>query len=102
MSKHAGLGLVRLASLHLVKYGIRVNCVSPGPVAMPLMEETFGKGREETGRQYEKFFNLKNTGALKVNHVADAVVFLASKEAEFITGHNLVVDSGFRSATINE
>ncbi|KAK3440109.1 hypothetical protein EUGRSUZ_B00421, partial [Eucalyptus grandis] len=87
MSKHAVLGLVRSASKQLGAYGIRVNCVSPGVVATPLLRRVFGVSEEEGERMFESSSSLK--GVLKAKHVADAVVFLASEEAEFINGHNL-------------
>ncbi|XP_030458023.1 (+)-cis,trans-nepetalactol synthase NEPS2-like [Syzygium oleosum] len=93
MSKHAVLGLVRSASKQLGAYGIRVNCVSPGAVATPLLCGGLGVSEEEGERMFESSSCLK--GVLKAKHVADAVVFLASEEAEFINGHNLAVDGGW-------
>ncbi|KAI6682971.1 hypothetical protein NL676_028884 [Syzygium grande] len=92
MSKHAVQGLVRLASKQLGAYGIRVNYVSPGAVVTPLLRGVLGVGEEEGERMFESSSCLK--GVLKAKHVADAVVFLASEEAEFINGHNLAVDGG--------
>ncbi|XP_039162630.1 (+)-cis,trans-nepetalactol synthase NEPS2-like [Eucalyptus grandis] len=93
MSKHAVLGLVRSASRQLGAYGIRVNCVSPGAIATPLLRGVLGVSEEESERMFESSSSLK--GVLKAKHVADAVVFLASEEAEFINGHNLAVDGGW-------
>lgn len=95
MSKHAVLGLVRSASMGLGRHGIRVNCVAPGPMGTPLVYELFGIRKEEVESHFEPFSCLE--GVLKVGHVADAVVFLASDEAEFITGHSLAVNGVFRS-----
>ncbi|KAF8037303.1 hypothetical protein BT93_B0264 [Corymbia citriodora subsp. variegata] len=93
MSKHAVLGLVRSASKQLGAYGIQVNCISPGAVATPLLRGLLGVSEEEGERMLEWSSSLK--GVLKAKHVADAVVFLASEEAEFINGHNLAVDGGW-------
>ncbi|KAF8037302.1 hypothetical protein BT93_B0263 [Corymbia citriodora subsp. variegata] len=94
MSKHAVLGLVRSASKQLGAYSIRVNCISPGAVATPMLCRSLGGvSEEEAERMYGSHSSLK--GALKAKHVADAVVFLASEEAEFINGHNLAVDGGW-------
>ncbi|XP_062093148.1 (-)-isopiperitenol/(-)-carveol dehydrogenase, mitochondrial-like [Humulus lupulus] len=96
MSKHAVLGLVRSASLQLGEHGIRVNCVSPSALATPLSCVASRMEAEELERENETFSSLKGV-VLKTRHVADAVLFLASDESEFITGHNLEVDGGFIS-----
>ena len=96
MSKHAVLGLVRCACLKLGAYGIRVNCVSPGVVGTPLLKELLGYENEEEDKKVESYCYLK-VGALRPKNVADAVVFLASEDSEFITGHNLAVDGGYKS-----
>ncbi|XP_059303896.1 short-chain dehydrogenase reductase 3b-like [Lycium ferocissimum] len=94
MSKHAVLGLVKCASKGLGKYGIRVNCVSPAAVATPLLEKSMKMSVEDLEKLFESFNCLKN-GTLRASHVADAVLFLASDDSQFVTGHNLVVDGGF-------
>ncbi|CAI9112310.1 OLC1v1012747C1 [Oldenlandia corymbosa var. corymbosa] len=93
MSKHAVLGLMRCASKQLGKHGIRVNCVSPSVVATPLMCEAFDKSAEEIEKLFRTATNLKEV-VLKAEDVAEAVLFLASDDSGFITGHNLMVDGG--------
>ncbi|KAK9995963.1 hypothetical protein SO802_020649 [Lithocarpus litseifolius] len=96
MSKHAVLGLVRSASLQVGSYGIRVNCVSPGVVGTPLVKDTMRlENDEEVGKMQEASSYLKG-GLLMPKNVADAVVFLASEDSQFVTGHNLVIDAGFK------
>ncbi|XP_024929900.2 (+)-cis,trans-nepetalactol synthase NEPS2-like [Ziziphus jujuba] len=97
MSKHAGLGLVRSASMQLGAYGIRVNSVSPNGLATPLACKGLGLDAAEVEKLFEPFACLKGV-ALKTGHVADAVLFLASDESEFVTGADLAVDGGFVSA----
>ncbi|KAE8124083.1 hypothetical protein FH972_018993 [Carpinus fangiana] len=94
MSKHAIVGLVRSASVQLGVHGIRVNCVSPNGIATPLTIQALGRSAEEVEKVYEKLRRLKGD-ALKVKHVADAVLFLVCNE--FVTGHDLAVDGGFVS-----
>ncbi|KAL5707543.1 hypothetical protein ACHQM5_018433 [Ranunculus cassubicifolius] len=95
MSKHAVLGLVRSASNGLGKYGIRVNCVSPGPVATPMVMDYFGsKDKEVVENAFSSMGNGKGM-LCQVDHVADAVLFLASSQSAFVSGHNLVVDGGY-------
>ena len=96
MSKHAVLGLVRCASLKLGAYGIRVNCVSPGAVGTPLLKDMFGYENEEEDKVVGSNQYLKG-GILRPKNVADAVVFLASEDSEFITGHNLAEDGGCKT-----
>ncbi|VVA22883.1 PREDICTED: short-chain [Prunus dulcis] len=101
MSKHAVLGLMRSASVQLSAYGIRVNCVSPGSVTTPLLRSSFKAGavaeEEDVGRLVESSLRLKVGKTISVENIADSVVFLASDDSEFVTGHNLVVDGGFIS-----
>ncbi|KAA8542384.1 hypothetical protein F0562_023480 [Nyssa sinensis] len=94
MSKHAVLGLVRSASKGLGEHGIRVNCVSPSAVATPLLCHEMDTTVEEVEKYFEPMTSLKG-GVLKVRHVTDAVLFLASEDSAFVTGHNLIVDAYF-------
>ena len=94
MSKHAVLGLVRCASLKLGVYGIRVNCVSPGPVGTPMLKDILGyENDEEVDKVVESSYTLKG-GVVRPKNVADAVVFLAYEDSQFVTGHNLAADGG--------
>lgn len=95
MSKHAVVGLVKSASLQLGVYGIRVNCVSPYGLATPGTCKLYGVEADEMEKLYESHTCLKKSGVLRARHVADAVLFLACSDSEFITGHDLVVDGGF-------
>ncbi|XP_050225629.1 (-)-isopiperitenol/(-)-carveol dehydrogenase, mitochondrial-like [Mercurialis annua] len=95
MSKCAVLGLMRRASRQLAEHGIRVNCVSPGPIGTTMSIKSLGvSNQEEAEKVFESKYLLK--GVLKVKHVADAVLFLACKDSEFVTGQNLVVDGAYK------
>lgn len=96
MSKHAVIGLMKSASLQLGKYGIRVNSVSPGPTGTPLYVyqcSNMGIEEENANKLVEQCSHLK--GRLTEKHLADAVLFLASGDSEFVTGLNLNVDGGY-------
>ncbi|KAL2454563.1 Short-chain dehydrogenase reductase 3b [Abeliophyllum distichum] len=103
MSKHGVIGLVRSASVQLGKYGIRVNSVSPSAIATPLTCEAHQTNMKDLEKIYENSFvpltSLKGT-VLTLKHVADAVLFLASDDSAFVTGHDLVVDGGLNGLPV--
>lgn len=96
MSKHAVLGLVRAASKGLGEHGIRVNCVSPGAVATPLVCGELHMSAGDCEKIFDNEIAVKGCGALKAEDMAKAVLFLSSQDSMFVTGHNLVVDAGTR------
>ena len=91
---HASKGAVRIfTKTTAVKYGpvgIRANSVHPG--FMPLMMSSLHMDMEKRGRQIEQT-PLRRTG--ETMEVAYGVLFLASDEASFITGTELVIDGGY-------
>ena len=99
-SKHAVLGLMRAATSNLGKYGIRVNCVSPSVVVTPLSLNFF---KEVTGNHanpeheikvYNDSTNVLCGHTLLPIDIAQAVLYLASDDAAFVSGLNLIVDGG--------
>ncbi|KAF9668096.1 hypothetical protein SADUNF_Sadunf15G0092500 [Salix dunnii] len=93
MAKCEVVVLMKCVSYQLGKHGIRLNCVSPGPVATPMVCQLNNTGVEEVEKLYESSYCLK--GVLKAKHVTDVVLFLASEDSEFVTGQNLLVDGGY-------
>jgi NAD(P)-dependent dehydrogenase (short-subunit alcohol dehydrogenase family) len=102
-SKHAMVGLARTLANELGPRGIRVNTVHPGAVgtAMTLNEATFKRLRpdldEPTAEDIADVLaarHLLPVPWVDPVDVANAVVFLASDEARYITGTQLVVDAG--------
>jgi len=87
-SKAAQLGFMRTTALELAKYNITVNAVLPGNV---LTEGLQGLG-EDYLRDMAAAVPLKRLGS--VEDIGYAALFLASKEAGFITGQTIVVDGG--------
>lgn len=94
-SKGALLQLTKCLAMDLAPYGIRVNCISPGAIYTPATEKhrAFeGADRDEFLAQAAEESLLKRMGVPE--EVAFAALFLASDEASFITGEQLVVDGG--------
>ena len=90
-SKHAVLGLTKCAAMELAKSGIRVNAVSPAAIETSMFDR-FAGGAD--ARAY--MTSLHPIGRLGKDHeVAEAVVWLCSDGASFVTGHDLLVDGGF-------
>ncbi|KAL6650667.1 hypothetical protein ACP70R_009592 [Stipagrostis hirtigluma subsp. patula] len=82
------------ASHAYTRHGIRVNCVSPAAAATPLATAYVGLEGKAFEEAMEAVANLKGV-RLTVDDIANAVLFLASDEARFISGHNLLIDGGF-------
>ncbi|HVW44676.1 MAG TPA: SDR family oxidoreductase [Amycolatopsis sp.] len=99
-SKAALLMLVRQMALEWGRYGIRANCVSPGPTDTPLTDASFGPGatgEAARNRAYrESLIPLRRIG--RPEDVAAAVIFLAGAAAAQITGVDLKVDGGLSLA----
>lgn len=92
-SKHGLLGLTKTAAIEYASQGIRINAVSPGFIETPMLEDA-GITTDEEVKQH--LISLHPAGRLgKPREVADAIVWLASDEASFVTGHSLLVDGGY-------
>jgi len=89
-SKHAVEGLTKSAALEAAPSGVRVNMVAPGPIDTGMLKRFTGTDEKKAG--------LTATVALKrlgrPEEVAQAIVFLASDKASFITGVSYSVDGG--------
>jgi NAD(P)-dependent dehydrogenase (short-subunit alcohol dehydrogenase family) len=94
MAYNASKGAVRImtksAAVQYAKDGIRVNSVHPG--VMPPMRTSQASADPEWRAKMLRVIPLKREG--RVEEVANAVLFLASDEASYITGTELVVDGG--------
>jgi NAD(P)-dependent dehydrogenase (short-subunit alcohol dehydrogenase family) len=91
-SRHAVEGITKSVALEVAKQGIRVNAVAPAAIETDMIDRFVGK--EGDMRNY--FASLHPIGRMgKSQEIADAVLFLCSDAASFITGESLKVDGGF-------
>jgi NAD(P)-dependent dehydrogenase (short-subunit alcohol dehydrogenase family) len=93
-SKHGLLGLTRAMSLDYANHGIRVNCVCPGTIDTPMLRwaTTLSENPQKVIETCNRMHPIGRIG--KAEEVADAIVYLASPMASFITGAALIVDGG--------
>ena len=96
---HASKGAVRLLSktdaLIYAKYGIRVNSIHPGFIWTPMVEN-FIKSASDPKAAKEGIDSLHPLGHMgEPNDIAYGVLYLASDEAKFVTGTELIIDGGY-------
>ena len=90
-SKGAINSMVKSMALELAPLRVRVNCVSPGYVETEMTKKIAHLYSDEFKEELEKMYPL---GLGKLEDVANAVSFLLSKQAQWMTGQNLIVDGG--------
>jgi NAD(P)-dependent dehydrogenase (short-subunit alcohol dehydrogenase family) len=91
-SKHAVEGLTKSSALEVAASGVRVNSVAPGPVQTAMLERFTG-GNAETKTGFFGMIPAKRGGSPE--EIAEAIVFLASDGARYITGQSISVDGGY-------
>lgn len=97
LSKGAVVNFTRAIAAELGSHGVRANAVCPGVVETPLV--TDDRDPEEWPDLRDRMAEAYPLGRLgRPEDVANAVRFLASEEAAWITGHALVVDGGYSCA----
>lgn len=90
--KAAVIGLTENLAVEWGRCGVRVNCLSPGPVLTPALQDAIDKGQRDRVRMEDS----TASGALVMpREVVLAAVFLLSDDACAITGVNLAVDHGW-------
>jgi len=89
-SKHAVEGLTKAAALEVAETGVRVNVVAPGPIETGMLNRFTGTAENKAA--LVSGVPVKRVG--RPEEIAQAVVFLASDQASYITGTSLSVDGG--------
>src|SRR3954468_3286668 len=94
-SKHAGIGLTQSAALEYASEGIRVNAVAPWLVDTPLIHD-------DSGELFDSINPLIANHPIgriaQPEEIADALVWLASPRASYVTGVALPIDGGLTAA----
>jgi len=90
-SKHGVLGLTKTAALETARNGIRINAVCPGAIETSMAERLFGA--PEVHKYVLGFHPIGRFGTPA--EIAEAVVWMCSDRASFMTGQSLVLDGGF-------
>jgi NAD(P)-dependent dehydrogenase (short-subunit alcohol dehydrogenase family) len=89
-SKHAVEGLTKVAALEGAPFGVRVNAVSPGPIVTGMLDRFMGTPERKQG--VIALVPLGRHG--KPEEIAEAILFLGSDKASYITGQVLGVNGG--------
>ncbi len=90
-SKHGVIGLTKTAALEYASFGIRVNAVCPGHISTPMIERSLADPQRTA-----QMLSRHPIGRIgKPEEVAQAVVWLCSDAASFVTGHAMAVDGGW-------
>ncbi|HYV38521.1 MAG TPA: SDR family oxidoreductase [Gemmataceae bacterium] len=91
-SKHAVIGMTKSTAVEFAKSNIRVNAVAPGAVQTEMIDRLAGGNSDVLTH----FANLHPLGRIAQPHeIAEAVLWLCSDKASFVTGHTLMVDGGY-------
>jgi NAD(P)-dependent dehydrogenase (short-subunit alcohol dehydrogenase family) len=92
-SKHGVIGLTKSAAREYAPKGIRINAICPGGTRTPMAMETFGGDLERASQALAGMIPMARLA--EPREIAEAVVWLCSDRASYITGAALPVDGGF-------
>jgi NAD(P)-dependent dehydrogenase (short-subunit alcohol dehydrogenase family) len=92
-AKHGVLGFTKSAALEYAARGIRINAICPGLIWTPMAEQMVAEGQGDALKAMEKSIPMGRVG--RPEEIADAVVWLCSDAASYVTGQSISVDGGF-------
>jgi NAD(P)-dependent dehydrogenase (short-subunit alcohol dehydrogenase family) len=93
-AKHGVIGLTKQVALDYGRFGVRCNCICPGPTWTPNIERSYGTQEALRGRGKYLLDSIALGRMADPAEIAAAALFLASDAASFVTGASLVVDGG--------
>lgn len=95
MAKHGVVGLTKSAASEFSQHGVRVNAVAPGNTVTAMTSDVISGDPDATDQATKAIRDLSPLGIAGVpEDIAAAILYLASDEARYVTGHTLVVDAG--------
>ncbi|HUL32686.1 MAG TPA: glucose 1-dehydrogenase [Candidatus Eisenbacteria bacterium] len=92
-AKHGVIGFTKSAALEYGTRGIRVNAVCPGLIWTPMADQMVAAGQGEALKGMEKSIPMGRVG--RPEEIANAVLWLCSEAASYVTGQSISVDGGF-------
>lgn len=91
-TKHAVIGITKSAAVEYARQNIRINAVCPSFIDTDMVRRTLGLMDEKRQRTIVGANPMKRLG--EVDEIANAIVWLASNESSFMTGHTMTLDGG--------
>ncbi len=91
-AKHGVAGITKAAALEYARHGIRINAVCPAPIYTPMIMSAFEK-RPDMEQRYARSEPMKRLG--QPEEIGEAVAWLCSDKASYITGLPMPVDGGY-------
>jgi len=92
-AKHGVLGFTKSAALEYAAHGIRINAICPGMIWTPMADQMVAAGQGEALEGMLKAVPMGRYG--RAEEIADAVLWLCSDAASYVTGQSISVDGGF-------
>jgi NAD(P)-dependent dehydrogenase (short-subunit alcohol dehydrogenase family) len=93
-AKHGVIGFTKSAALEYATRGIRINAVCPGMIQTPMSDKMIAEGQgEELNAMLKAYVPMGRMG--RPEEIADAVLWLCSSSASYVTGQSISVDGGY-------